>query len=271
VTAVPSSTAPAVREHGASGDASRSTRRPAFAGELLVVAALVFCYDRVCGLAEARQVVAVRDGLGLLGAEGRLHLDVESVANLWLAAHRELAWVASWYYQVAHLTVTLLVLLACYWRRPDVYRSARNALVSINALALVVFWTYPVAPPRLLPGAPYVDITQATGAAAATATSAPDPYAAMPSLHTAWAVWVALVGIVLVGRRWAGPLLALYPLTTVVVIVATGNHYLLDAVAGAVLGGVAAVGAGVTRRRAPEPAWLAAARARCRRRPPTAG
>jgi hypothetical protein len=271
MTAVQSSSAPAVVEPS-SRETSRWIRRPALAGELLVVAALVFCYDRVCGLADARQVVAVRDGLHVLAAEQHLHIDVESATNLWLAAHRQLAWLASWYYQLAHLTVTLLVLLACYWRRPAVYRPARNALVGINALALIVFWTYPVAPPRLLPGAPYIDVTQATGAAAATATSAPDPYAAMPSLHTAWAVWVAIVGGVLIRRWWARTLLVCYPLVTVAVIVTTGNHYVLDAVAGAAIAGLAALSAGITHRRLRARRGLAAAiRVRWPRGSPTVG
>ena len=121
--------------------------------------------------------------------------------------------------------------------------------MAINALALVVFWTFPVAPPRLLPGSGFVDITQATGAASAAATSAPDPYAAMPSLHTAWAVWVTVVGWVLLRRWWARALVAAYPAVTVTVIVVTGNHYLLDAVAGAVLAAVATLATGLRSRR----------------------
>jgi membrane-associated phospholipid phosphatase len=247
VTVVGSSSPSAVDESPRVRDAAFA-RRPALAGELVVVAVLVFCYDRICGLATAHQTVAVRNGEHVLGVEQRLHLDVELTINLWLAAHSHLAWLASWYYQLVHLTVTLLVLLACYWWRPDVYRSARNALVAINALALVVFWTFPVAPPRLLPGSGFVDITQATGAAAGAATSAPDPYAAMPSLHTAWAVWVAIIGWALLRRWWARALVIAYPAVTVTVIVVTGNHYLLDAVAGGLLAAAATVAAGMRRR-----------------------
>jgi hypothetical protein len=248
VTAVGSSSAVAVNESTQRRYSAADVRRPVLAGELVVVAVLVFCYDRICGLATAHQTVAVRNGEHVLGLEQRLHLDFELAINLWLAAHRHLAWLASWYYQLAHLTVTLLVLLACYWWRPKVYRSARNALVAINTLALIVFWTFPVAPPRLLPGTEYVDITQTTGAAAAAATSAPDPYAAMPSLHTAWAVWVAIVGWALVRRWWTRALVAAYPAVTVAVIVTTGNHYLLDAVAGGLLAAMATLATRARRR-----------------------
>jgi PAP2 superfamily len=226
----------------------RSSTRPALLGELLIVAVLVLCYDRVCGLAQTHASVSVQHGLDVLALERRLNMDVERATNGWLAAHHHLAVIASWYYQVAHLTVALGVLLACYCLRPEVYRPARNALVVINALALVVFWTYPVAPPRLLPGGAYIDLGQTTGAVAAAATSAPDPYAAMPSLHTAWAVWVALVGSLLVHRWWQRALIWTYPAITVAVIVTTGNHYLLDAVAGAGVAAAAVVAASARGR-----------------------
>jgi PAP2 superfamily len=214
-------------------------------GELAIVAVLVFCYDRVRNLASVRRSLSLHDGLQLLGLERHLGIDFELPVNLWLAAHRQLADVASWYYQLAHLTVTLVVLAVCYVRRPDVYRAARNALVLINVIGLVIFWLYPVAPPRLLPNAPFIDVTQMTGVASASATSAPDPYAAMPSLHTAWAVWVTCVALLLVRAWWARIIWVLYPLLTVSVIVATGNHYVVDAVAGAAVTLISAAAAGL--------------------------
>ena len=114
MTVVGSSSPSTVTESRRIRGAAAAARRPVLAGELVVVAVLVFCYDRICGLATAHQTVAVRNGASVLGVEQRLHIDVELTINLWLAAHRQLAWVASWYYQLAHLTVTLLVLLACY-------------------------------------------------------------------------------------------------------------------------------------------------------------
>jgi membrane-associated phospholipid phosphatase len=210
-------------------------RSVAICGELAIVAFLVLCYDRVRNLAQVRRALSLHDGVQLLGFERHLHINVELPVNLWLAAHSELAELASWYYQLAHLTVTLLVLMICYVRRPAVYPSARNALVLINVIGLVCFWVYPVAPPRLLPGRAFIDVTEMTGVATASSTSAPNPYAAMPSLHTAWAVWVTCVALVLVRRRWARMASVLYPLLTVAVIVSTGNHYVLDVVGGVVV------------------------------------
>lgn len=220
-------------------------RRAALPGELVIVAILVFAYDRIRDVAHVRRSLSLHDGNQLLALERHLGINRELPINLWLAAHHTLANLASWYYQLAHLTVTLLVLVVVYVRWPDIYRAARNTLVLINVIGLIVFWVYPVAPPRLLPGRAFIDVTEQTGVAGATNTAAPDPYAAMPSLHTAWAVWVAVVGLLLVRAWWLRLLCVVHPVLTVAVIVSTGNHYLLDAVAGAAVALVAAAATGL--------------------------
>jgi hypothetical protein len=227
--------------------ADGTTERPRLAGELLVVAILVLAYDRIRDLARARPTLAINDAWQLLHFERSLNIAVELATNQWLAAHRLLAYVGSWYYQVAHLGITLSLLFYCYLRHPSVYRPARRALVGINALALVVFWCYPVAPPRLLPSGEFVDIAVRTGVAHATSTSAPNPYAAMPSLHTGWAMWVFIVGFSVARALWARLLFVLHGLLTVVVIVATGNHYLLDVVGGIAVALVALCSTGLLR------------------------
>jgi membrane-associated phospholipid phosphatase len=222
-----------------------SAQRAALSGELVIIGLLVLCYDRVRNLAPTRRSMSLHDGLQLLGLERHVGLDFELPTNLWLAAHHTVADIASWYYQLAHLSVTMVVLVVCYLQRPDIYRPARNALVLINVIGLLVFWVYPVAPPRLLPGMGFIDITEVTGVASASNTSAPDPYAAMPSLHTAWAIWVTIVALLLVRTWLVRTLCVVYPVITVAVIVSTGNHYLLDALAGAALALVAAAAAGL--------------------------
>jgi hypothetical protein len=126
----------------------------------------------------------------------------------------------------------------------------------------VVFWLYPMAPPRLLPGVGFVDVVAATGSPGST-HSGPlaqhaNELAAMPSLHLAWAVWTAWAAWrMLRGRRFAAAVWA-YPVVTAAVVLATGNHFVADVVAGAALTAVmvpvvdrvTAVG----RRRTVEPA-----------------
>jgi hypothetical protein len=75
--------------------------------------------------------------------------------NDWLAVHR----AATWYYIVVQGAVTAVIGLLLIWRRVPAFRLHRDALIACNVIGLVVFWLYPVAPPRMLPG--YHDVTAA--------------------------------------------------------------------------------------------------------------
>jgi membrane-associated phospholipid phosphatase len=227
-------------------------RRPNLLGELAVVLVLVKVYDQVRGQEAARAGPARRHGDGILAVERWLHLDVERAATHWLAAQPAVSLVAAWWYQLAHLSVTLAVLAWCWLRRPDAYRRLRTALVLTNVAGLLVFLVYPVMPPRLLPGGGYVDAVAAAGFGPPHAGPvAADQYAAMPSLHLAWATWVAAVGVTLLAGRRARWLCLLYPVLTAVVVVVTGNHYVLDVVAGVAVAVLALLAA--PRLRIPHP------------------
>ena len=224
------------RPQPAGGVAIEPVRRPRIIGELLVVALLLGAYDMVRGHAEVREVAALRHGRQLLDIERWLHIDVELAANLWTTQQTALSLLASYWYQFAHLTVTLGALVWCWWRRAQSYRRARNALVLTNVFGLVIFLVYPVAPPRFLPGFGFVDLVANAGfgpthGGPVTA----DQFGAFPSLHLAWAVWTALVAYRLVRSRALRRLWLCYPVITAVVVVITANHYLLDIVAGAVI------------------------------------
>jgi hypothetical protein len=207
-------------------------------GEALIVLALVFAYDRVRGFAHARADLAIANGRRILSIESWLHIKIESGMNDLLSQHHGLELVVSWYYQLMFLSATLIVLLWIYWRHQDAYRPARNALIGINTVGLLVFWVLPVAPPRLIPGAGFVDSAVVTDVADKATTVSPDLYAAMPSLHMAWATWVTLQVLFITRNRVARVLAVSHAVITCVAIMATANHYLLDAVAGYALAAV---------------------------------
>jgi len=203
-------------------------------GELLVVGCLLFVYDLVAAQARVRAGSADAHGRWLLQAE---HLGLEKAADLWLAGIGWLQAPASYYYDLAHIWVTMAVLLAAWVLRPAVYRPARRALVGINLVGLAVFFAYPVTPPRLLPGAGFVDIvagshTWGAWESGGTVAERANELASMPSLHVAWAVWVALTLGAMTTSRWRALGWLHVGLTSVIVVI-TGNHYLLDVVAGA--------------------------------------
>ena len=140
---------------------AQRAKRANLLGELVVVLVLVKVYDWVRSLEATRSGPALRHAYGVLDVERFLRLDWELAATRWLAAHQPLSLVAAYWYQFAHLSVTLSVLAVCWWRRPDLYRRFRNALVLTNVAGLLVFLFLPMMPPRLLPGAGYVDAAAA--------------------------------------------------------------------------------------------------------------
>jgi hypothetical protein len=214
----------------------QSTKRPRWWGELLVIAWLAWLYDGITNLAPLREAAAIAHGASILSFEQSLQIAPELSLNRWLAGHRTLATILSNYYDNAHFVVTLGLLGWLWWRRADIYRPLRNSLVAINLLGLVVFWRYPVAPPRMLAGSGFTDVVASTHAfgswhTGSLATEA-NQFGAMPSLHIAWAVWCTLVLWRLSARVWVRVLAVVYPCLTTFAVLATGNHYVLDVFAG---------------------------------------
>jgi PAP2 superfamily len=202
--------------------------------ELLAVGWLLWLYDLLTNAAPLRLHSAVSHAGSLLSAERALHIDPELSLDRWLAPHHTLALVVSDYYDNAHFIVTLGLLGLLWWRRADIYRPLRNTLVLVNLIAFAVFWRYPVAPPRMLGG--FVDVVASSHAigswhSGALATHA-DELAAMPSLHMAWAAWCSLVVWRMTGSRRLRALAVAYPLLTAFAVLATGNHFVLDILAG---------------------------------------
>jgi hypothetical protein len=217
-------------------------QRPAWYLELAVIAFLLVAYDQIANLADLRVGGAVNRALTLLRLEQRLHIAVERPLDRAGAAHHLAGQVLALYYDLAHILVTVAVLVTVYLVAPQAYRRARFALVVINLGALVVFLALPIAPPRLLPGGGFSDVVANSGTWAAWETTSgvaqhANEYASMPSLHVAWALWVVLAVAATTRRRWVRGLAGTHLVLTIAVVLLTGNHYTLDAVAGAVLAG----------------------------------
>jgi len=210
--------------------------------EALTIAWLCWVYDAITNLAPLRLHTAIAHAREILSLEQSLHIDPERSLDHWLAAHHTLGLVLSYYYDNAHFVVTLGLLGFLWWRRADIYRQWRNSLVLVNVLAFIVFWRFPVAPPRMLPG--FTDVVAATHTLGSWHTGAlasqANQLAAMPSLHIAWAVWCTLVIWQISTRRWLRALAVIYPFVTGFAVLSTGNHFLLD-----ILGGLATIAVSV--------------------------
>jgi membrane-associated phospholipid phosphatase len=205
--------------------------------ELAIVVWLFWLYDVINDLAPLRHALALRNAVAVLHFERSLGLDPELSINRWLASHTTLALIASYDYFFSHAIVTFAVLVLLWWRLPRRYIRLRTVLVIINLIAFAVFWRYPLAPPRSFPALGYIDVIARSNALVSWHSGVlvhdADQFAAMPSLHIAWAMWSA-IGVWYLTRRVLIRVLAVaYPILTAFVVLGTGNHYLVDVVAGA--------------------------------------
>jgi hypothetical protein len=216
-------------------------RRPVWWQELAIIAIGYWLYSLGRNAIPQQASIALRHGRSVQHLQDRLHLNFELSFNHFVANTEWLAQIMDYYYATLHFIITIGVLLWLFRRRPHVYRGARTVLFTTTLLGLLGFYLYPLAPPRLLPQYSYVD----TLAKFHTWGSLADPsvaqhsnqYAAMPSLHIAWALWCGLVIFACAWRWWVRALGLVYPVFTLLVIVGTANHFIIDAVVGALVVG----------------------------------
>jgi hypothetical protein len=243
--------------------AHRAVRRPVrVAGgtwrrlikEICLIATFAVIYEEIRDHMVQAGAAAASHALLIVSAEQSLGLFRERAVQDAIIGNDTVTDAFNAYYGGTHFLIPVLVLAWLMFRHPAHYARARTALAAITGLAFLVFWLFPVAPPRLLPARfGIIDTLVAPGSGhveSALLSAAGDQYASMPSLHVAWAVWCALA-IYPVARHWTVRVLAIaYPLVTTLVVVATGNHFFLDVAAGALL--ACATWAAVTRTGA----WL---------------
>ncbi|WP_190214592.1 phosphatase PAP2 family protein [Kitasatospora indigofera] len=216
----------------------RPVSRPALLLELLLIQVCYGIYSFIRNAAPNRAATAVENAEQLYRLEQLLHLDVEGAVNHWA---RERAWLMDVmldYYHVLHFAVPMAVLVWLYLTRPVRYRTGRTVLFVTTGLALAGYWGLPLAPPRLTPGLALRDTPSSAGPGAepgAVLTALTNQYAAMPSLHVGWSLWCALVVVTATRSPWARVAAVLYPAATLLVVLGTANHWLLDGVAGAFL------------------------------------
>ncbi|WP_055526897.1 bifunctional glycosyltransferase 87/phosphatase PAP2 family protein [Streptomyces graminilatus] len=220
----------------------RALTRPNLLLELLLIRVTYAAYQQVRlaatgGTISGGRPTAEAHGRQIQSAERFLHLDIEHWANHTVVKIGWLRDFFDFYYTSFHFVVPLTVLGVLYWRRPVDYRWARASLGFTTLLALVGFWLYPLAPPRLMPGLGVIDTVHGVQDFSkpnyGTLTALTNQYAAMPSLHFGWSLWCGLVIAIVAPRWWMKALGLLHPFLTVSAIVGTGNHWVLDAVGGA--------------------------------------
>jgi NhaP-type Na+/H+ or K+/H+ antiporter len=143
-------------------------------------------------------------------------------------------------YVNSHFVVTTGVLAFVYLRRNDRFYFVRNMFMVAMALALVAYVVFPTAPPRMYSELGFSDpVAQLTGVDVDDSSLLVNPYAAVPSMHVCFALMIGMPMAQMARRRWAAVLWRLYPLLVTWVVIATANHWWIDAALGALTAALA--------------------------------
>lgn len=222
--------------------------------EILIIAVLDIVYETVRNISSSKPDKAYANALRLIDWQRNLGLWHELGIQQWALGWTPLIVFANYFYGSIYIAATVFGLVFLYVRFSDDYPLFRNMLAITTMLGLVGFATFPLMPPRLLDDSVLLNGINSGRFFGFVDTLVQYPtfwsfndeamktisnqFAAMPSLHCAWAFWGCALFLSRVRSWWAKSLAALYPAMTIFVVVITGNHYFLDAVGGLVIFGI---------------------------------
>lgn len=201
-------------------------------------------YQIARGAADRSTLEAVQNGLHVIDAERAVNALFEvDIQRAVLQGGDTVLGAVNITYWLSQFPVLGISLLWIYLFRNEAFVTVRNWIFATNLLALVGYVLMPTAPPRMFPEHGFVDTLAQSGAlnhGSGLVELASNPYAAMPSVHSADALIIGFAMATLVKSRWAALLWTFWPTWVWFSVMATGNHYWLDVAAGV---GVALVGA----------------------------
>jgi hypothetical protein len=201
-------------------------------------------YETVRGVAESNPAVAFTNARAIVDFEQSTGLFFEQGLQAWAMGQRVLIDMANFMYVNSHFVMTTGALVWLYLRHNDRFYFVRNMFMVAMGLALVGYVLMPTAPPRFFPElgfvdtiAYYVNVKHDSGLVALFF----NPYAAVPSMHVAFALMISVPAFLVVRSRLAKVVWVVYPLVITFVVLVTGNHWFMDAVAGAFVAGTSAL------------------------------
>jgi hypothetical protein len=207
---------------------------PDFLKQLAIFAIFDVAYEGSRALAEGQETAAFRHGHDVVDAEKTLGIFRELNVQQWvLGAPHIVLDVANWTYFNCQFTISFAFLVWVYCRRNDSFYFIRNVVIAADFIGVIGYISYPTAPPRMLTEYGFVDTLNTTAVNHDTVSALANPYAAMPSLHTAYALLIGVSGVLLARHALTKAVWALYPGLVVFSIISTANHFILDAVGGA--------------------------------------
>jgi membrane-associated phospholipid phosphatase len=225
--------------------------------QLALFAGAYYAYRIVRGFSDGQAGLAFENARNLVDAERALGLFFEPGLQAWAETQEWLLTSSSWMYVNSHFVITTTFLIWLYIARNHAFYFVRNMFMVAMGLALVGYMAYPTAPPRFMPEWGFTDSVAALVGenAEQSANVLYNPFAAVPSMHVAFALMIAIPAMFLVKRRAVKMLWAVYPLVVTFVVVVTANHFWLDAALGALVAGLSAYAAYAAFARARPEAW----------------
>jgi len=211
--------------------------------QLLIWFGFIFAYQLARGFADRNPAKAFSDGLGVINFEKHAHSLFELSLQRVVDSSHFLATMTYWTYWLSQFAVLGLALLWVYLRRHDYFARFRNTVLLANAIGLIGYVLLPTAPPRMFPDFGFQDTLALLGGLnheSSLVQLASNQFAAMPSLHAADSLIVGITLAVICRRRIFKVLWLLWPAWVWFSVMATGNHFWLDCLAGAMCAGVAA-------------------------------
>jgi hypothetical protein len=198
--------------------------------------AFYVAYEVCRGLSDGDAAHAFWNARRVIAAEGDLRIFNELELQRWaMDAPGVVMKVANWTYFNCKFTISYGFMLWAYFRRNHAWYFIRNVLIVAGFMGLIGYIAYPTAPPRMFEDLGFVDTLEsiAVNHDSGIIETFANPYAAMPSLHTAYALIIGASGFFVARHVVTRVLWALYPALVVFSIVTTANHWYIDAVAGA--------------------------------------
>jgi membrane-associated phospholipid phosphatase len=212
--------------------------------QLSLFVAAELCYELVRGIADGERARALVNGQHMIDLEKGLGTFFEPGFQKLFLDHRWVIDVANFMYMNSHFVVTTTFLVWLYIFRNRHFYFVRNMFLVAMGLALIGYALLPTAPPRMFEGftdtiTDYAQVNHDSGLVKVFI----NPYAAIPSMHCAFALIIGVTGALIARHRVTKIAWAVYPLLVFWVVVVTGNHFWIDAAAGALVAVLAALAA----------------------------
>ncbi len=202
--------------------------------QIAIVALAIACYELVRKAMTPNWPEAFRHARDVVSWERVAHVHWEVSLQQAFLGVPDVVRAMNVFYFVGHFVLTTVFFVWLYHRSRPAFRTFRNGFLAASAVAVVIHWLFPTAPPRLADAGLVDTLRQLSGIDIGSPGSDAysNPVAAVPSLHAGFALGVG-IGVALYARRVAWRVVGvLYPIAVVLTTIVTGNHFIFDALAG---------------------------------------